>query len=95
MASRTISGLKLSGVVRDLLREAARAFGVPVRDLSRLVYACPELLEAASAAEARLVAEADALLLDTIRGDDVHMRAMAAELFLDAAAPTGKLHGVG
>jgi hypothetical protein len=59
---------------------------VPTRHLRLLVYARPELLDAALEAEARVVEEAEALLLKTIRGDDMRLRIRAAGLYLRATA---------
>jgi hypothetical protein len=82
--------LELSAIRRDLVRAAAKYLGLTEEEFSRCVGAQPELLRLVLEAEARVVGEAEALLLKTIRGDDVSMRALAAELYLDAATPTGR-----
>jgi hypothetical protein len=64
---------------------AARALGVPTQDLRLLVYARPELLDVALEAEARVI-EAEKLLLEAIRGDDIRLRIRAASLFLRTTA---------
>ena len=61
--------LDLEAVGRELVRAggnvsvAARALGVPTPDLRLLVYAQPELLDAALEAEEQVLDEAEALLL--------------------------------
>jgi hypothetical protein len=84
--------LDLDGVGRELIRtggsvfKAAKALGVPARDLRLLVYARPELLDAALEAEEQALEEAQALLLKAIRGGDMRRRIRAAGLFLRATA---------
>ena len=66
--------------------KAAKALGVPARDLRLLVYARPELLDAALEAEEQALEEAQALLFKAIRGGDMRRRIRAAGLFLRATA---------
>ena len=90
--------LDLEAVGRELIRTggnvsaAAGAVGVPTPDLRLLLYARPELLDAALEAEERVVDEAEALLLEAIRGGDMRLRIRAAGLFLRATA-TGRRRG--
>jgi hypothetical protein len=92
--------LDLEAAGRELIRTggnvsaAARALGVPTPDLRRLVYARPELLDAALEAEARVIDEAEALLLEAIRGGDTRLRIRAASLFLHATV-AGRRRGFG
>ena len=66
--------LDLEGVGRELTRvsgnvgKAAKTFGVPTRDLRLLVYAQPELLDAALEAEEEAIDAAQALLFAALRG---------------------------
>ena len=88
--------LDLETAGRELIRASgnvsttAKALKVPVRDLRLLVYAQPELLDAALEAEEQLLDEAQALLLKAIRGGDMRRRIRAAGLFLRA---TGRRRG--
>jgi hypothetical protein len=93
-SSISVSRLRALGEVagRELTRSGgnvsavARVLGVPTQDLRLLVYARPELLDVALEAEARVIDEAEALLLEAIRGDDIRLRIRAASLFLRATA---------
>jgi hypothetical protein len=73
---------------------AAKALGVPTCDLRLLVYAQPELLDAALEAEERVIDEAEALLLKAVRVGDLSQRIRAAALFLRATA-AGRRRGFG
>jgi hypothetical protein len=92
--------LDLDAAGRELIRAggsvsaAAKALSVPTRDLRLLVYARPELLDAALEAEELVVEEAEALLLGAMRGGDVRRRIRAAGLFLRATA-AGRRRGFG
>ena len=85
MPSRPIPDLELSELGRDLVRAAAKDLGMTEEEFSRHVSAWPELLRRVLETEARMVGEAEALLLKAIRGEDMRVRTMAAELYLDAA----------
>jgi hypothetical protein len=84
--------LDLEAVGRELIRTggnvsaAASALGVPTPDLRRLVYARPELLDAALEAEERVIDEAEALLLEAMEDGDARRRIRAAGFFLRATA---------
>jgi hypothetical protein len=92
--------LDLEAAGRELIRAggnvsaAATALGVPTPDLRRLVYARPELLDAALEAEALVLDEAEALLREAMRVGDLRLRIRAAGLFLRATAP-GRRRGFG
>jgi hypothetical protein len=92
--------LDLDAAVRELIgaggnvSAAARALGVHVRDLRLLIYARPELLDAALEAEAVAIEQAQAVLLKTMRGADTRLRIRAADLFLRATA-AGRRRGFG
>jgi hypothetical protein len=92
--------LDLEVVGRELIRTggnvsaAARALGVPTPDLRHLVYAQPELLDAALEAEALVLDEAEAVLLEAMRVGDLRRRIMAAGLFLRATT-AGRRRGFG
>ena len=73
---------------------AARALHVPTRDLRLLVYARPELLDAALETEEQAIDAAQALLFKAIRGADMRRRIRAAGLFLRATA-AGRRRGFG
>ena len=73
---------------------AAKALGVPTPDLRLLVYARPELLDAALEVEEEMVDEAQALVFKAIRGGDMRRRIRAAGLFLRATAQ-GRRRGFG
>jgi hypothetical protein len=71
---------------------AAKALGVPTPDLRRLIYARPELLDAALEAEERALDEAEAAMRTAIRTGDMRRRIRAAGLFL-RATPAGRRRG--
>ena len=84
--------LDLEAAGRELIRTggnvsaAAKALGVPARDLRLLTFAVPELIDAALEAEEQVLEEAQALLLEAVRGGDMRRRIRAAGLFLRATA---------
>ena len=84
--------LDLEAAGRELIRAggnvsaAAKALGVPARDLRLLTFAVPELIDAALEAEERVLDEAEALLFEAMRGGDMRRRIRAAGLFLRATA---------
>jgi hypothetical protein len=92
--------LDLEAAGRDLIRSggnvsaAAKTIGVPAHDLRVLTYAVPELMDAALEAEERVIDEAEAVLLEAMRGGDMRRRIRAAGLFLRATA-TGRRRGFG
>ena len=67
---------------------------MPTRDLRLLVYARPELLDAAIEIEEQAIEEAQALLFKALRGGDMRRRIRAAGLFLRATAE-GRRRGFG
>ena len=92
--------LDLEAAGRELIRAsgnvsaAAKALGVPTRDLRLLTYAVPELMDAALEAEEQRIEEAQALLFAALRGGDMRRRIRAAGLFLRATAQ-GRRRGFG
>jgi hypothetical protein len=92
--------LDLGAAGRELIRAggsvnaAAKALGVPTRDLRLLTFAVPELIDAALEAEERVVEEAEALLFAAMRGGDMRRRIRAAGFFLRATA-AGRRRGFG
>jgi hypothetical protein len=92
--------LDLEAAGRELIRAggnvsaAAKALGVPARDLRLLTFAVPELIDAALEAEERVVEEAEALLFAAMRGGDMRRRIRAAGFFLRATA-AGRRRGFG
>ena len=92
--------LDLEAAGRELIRvsgnvsAAAVALGVPVRDLRLLVYARPELLDAALESEERVLDEAEALLLEAMDAGNMRSRIRAAGLFLRVTA-AGRRRGFG
>lgn len=92
--------LDLEAVGRELVRvsgnvsAAARALGVPARDLRLLTYAVPELIDAALEAEEQALDGAEALLFEAMRAGDKRWRIRAAGLFLRATA-AGRRRGFG
>ena len=92
--------LDLEAAGRELIRAsgnvstAAKALNVPARDLRLLTYAVPELIDAALEVEEEVVDEAQALLLEAVRGGDMRRRIRAAGLFLRATA-AGRRRGFG
>jgi hypothetical protein len=84
--------LDLEAAGRELIRAggnvsaAAKALGVPVRDLRLLTFAVPELIDAALEAEEQVLDEAEALLFEAMRGGEMRRRIGAAGLFLRATA---------
>jgi hypothetical protein len=80
--------LDLSEVERELIRRdcnvsaAAKALGVPVRDLRLLTRARPKLMEAAFEAVERLLDEAEAAMCEAIRNGDARQRIAAAGYLL-------------
>jgi hypothetical protein len=92
--------LDLEAVADALIRTggavcaAARALGVPTRDLRQLVYARPELLDAALEAEERAIDEAEAALREATRTGPLSRRIVAAGFFLRAPA-AGRRRGFG
>ena len=91
------ANLDFDGVGRELIRASgnvsttAKALKVPVRDLRLLVYAQPELLDAALEAEEQLLDEAQALLLKAIRGGDIRLGIRSAGLFPARHWPAARL----
>jgi hypothetical protein len=92
--------LDLEAAAGELIRTggavsaAARALGIPTPDLRRLVYARPELLDAALEAEERTLDAAETVMLAAIRTGDMRRRIRAAGLFLRATA-AGRRRGFG
>ena len=92
--------LDFDGVGRELTRvsgnvsKTAKAFDVPTPDLRLLVYAHPELLDAAIEAEERAIDAAQAQVFAAIRGGPMTRRIRAAGLFLRATAQ-GRRRGFG
>jgi hypothetical protein len=86
------AGLDLEAVGRLLIRlggnvsGAARALEVPTHDLRMLVYAVPELLDAAIEAEEAAIDQAQGVLIKAMRVGAMPRRIKAASLFLRAAA---------
>ena len=95
---QSCADLDLEAAGRELIRTggnvsaAARALGVPKPDLRLLVYARPELMDAALEAEERALDEAEALLLEAMSVGDMRQRIRAAGLFLRTTA-TGRRRG--
>jgi hypothetical protein len=74
--------------------KTAKTLGVPTRDLRRLTFAVPELIDAALEVEEEMVEEAEALLFAAMRAGDMRRRIRAAGLFLRATAQ-GRRRGFG
>jgi hypothetical protein len=104
MRSRTIpedcADLDLDAVGEALTRAgggvcaAAKALSIAPPALRRLIYARPELLDAALEAEERALGEAEAVVVAAIRAGDMSRRIRAAGLFLRATA-AGRRRGFG
>ena len=73
---------------------AARTLNVPAHDLRLLTFAVPELVDAALEVEERALDEAEAVLLEAMRGGDLRRRVRAAGLFLRSTA-AGRRRGFG
>jgi hypothetical protein len=95
--------LDLEALGRELIRTggnvsaAARALGVPTPDLRQLVYARPELLDAALEAEALVIDEAEAELKAAMRGEGGEPMAtrIRAAAFLLRNSAAGRRRGFG
>ena len=94
------ANLDLEGVGRQLTRvsgnvsKAAKVLKVPTPDLRLLVYAQPELLDAALEAEELVIDAAQAQVFAALRGGPMRRRVRAAGLFLRATAQ-GRRRGFG
>jgi Bacterial regulatory protein, Fis family len=84
--------LDLEAVGLELIRTsgnvsaAARALGVPRRDLRLLTDAVPELMDAALEATERALDEAEAMVLEAVRAPDKRRAIKAASFYLRARA---------
>jgi hypothetical protein len=82
----------LEAAGRELIRaggivsRAAKALGVDRRDFRQLVYAHPELLDAALEAEELALDEAEEVVLATMRTGDMRSRIKAARFILRNSA---------
>jgi hypothetical protein len=88
--------LEAVGLIRTggNVKAAARALGVPTHDLRLLTYAVPALMDAALEAEERALDDAEAMVLEALRGGDMRRRIRAAGFFLRATA-AGRRRGFG
>jgi hypothetical protein len=92
--------LDLEAVELELIRagasvkKAAEALGVPRHDLRLLTLAHPRLMDAALEAEELALDEAEAIVRDTLRGDDMRKRIRAAGFLLRNSA-AGRRRGFG
>lgn len=68
------------------VKAAARALGVPRRDLRALTDAVPDLMDAALEATERALDEAEAVVLAAFKDDDARKRIRAAGLYLRGSA---------
>jgi hypothetical protein len=75
------------------VRAAARALGVPMRNLRLLVDARPELLDAALESAERALDEAEAVLIKAMRQDDDAIERLRAARFYLRASPAGRRRG--
>jgi hypothetical protein len=89
--------LTLEAVGRELIRSAgnvklaAKALGVPIHDLRLLTYAQPSLIDAAYEAEEQALDEAEAVVLEAMRGSgNMPRRIRAASFYLRATAAGGR-----
>ena len=80
--------LDLTAVELELIRTgvnvsaAAKALGVPWRDLRTMTRAVPRLMEAALEAEECALDEAEARLREVLRSDDMHKKIRVAGFIL-------------